>query len=208
MVEEIPPEPEPEPVIEELVPQPAPPPPPIETPESKVEEKVEPEKPVLLPTRKPKPPPKKENPVEVKQQDRMNALLKNLAESDPAPKPVAQAEAKPSIAQSGMSAGQLSLSEKGIVKAQIEGCWYFPAGAKYAEDLIVTLNLTMNPDRTVRRIDILNRSRMNYDSAFRAAAEAAERALSKPACKELKLPPEKYHEWQTIKLNFNPRGML
>ena len=212
MVEEQPPKPEPvkEPVIEEVKPEPSVPPPPIETPESEVAEE-EPEQPIILPTRKPKPPePKKvEKPKEeIKPKNDMNALLKNLAESEPAPTVQAAAETEQPTPKEGISAGRLSYGEIDSVRAQLNSCWNFPAGAKYAENLVVQLNLVMNTDRTVRSAKVVDQSKYNRDPAFRAAADAAMRAVRNPRCDPLKLPPAKYNEWKTITLNFDPRGVL
>ncbi len=208
---------EPEPVIEEVVPEkrdvllePAPPPPPIETPDSEVEKDIEPEKPIILPTRKPTPPKKAvEKPKEeVKPKKDLSAILKNLAETEPA-KPVTTSEtAAENSPQKGIAAGQLSFSEMDAVRAQISGCWNFPAGAKYAENLVVELQLVMNTDRTVRNAKVSNMGKYNSDPAYRAAADAAMRAVRNPRCDPLNLPPAKYSEWKTITLNFDPRGML
>ncbi len=210
MVEEIPPAPEPEPVIEAAVPEPTPPPPPIETPESEVQEEVEPQK-IILPTRKPKPPPPKkvEKPKEDPKPKRdINSLLKNLAEVDDTPTPVVKEQETQVSSNKGISAGKLSFSELDSVRAQISGCWNFPAGAKYAENLIVQIKLVMNTDRTVQRATVVDQGKYNRDSAFRAAADAALRAVRNPRCDPLDLPASKYSEWKTITLNFDPKGVL
>lgn len=211
MIEETPPEPVPEPVIEDVIPEPTPPPPPIETPESEVKEEIEPEK-IILPTRKPKPPPPKqvEKPKEQekpKQEDKMNALLKNLALNDE-PTPVVKEQQQEAVSTKGISAGRLSFSELDAVRAQISSCWNFPAGAKYAEELIVQIHLVMNTDRTVQSARVVDQAKYNRDPAFQAAADAALRAVRNPRCDPLKLPPAKYDEWKTITLNFDPRGVL
>jgi len=49
---------------------------------------------------------------------------------------------------------------------------------------------------------------MASDPAFRAAAMAATRALRNPQCSPLELPPDKYQEWQTMTIHFDPKEML
>ena len=212
MVEETPPAPEePEPVIEDAVPEPTPPPPPIETPESEVKEESEKVKPVMRPTRKPKPPPRKkvEKPKEKPQEDKMAALLKNLAETEPTPAVTKPIEAPENVTpRQGFASGQLSFNEIDKVRAQLSGCWNFPAGVRYAESLAVELNLVMNTDRTVRSVKVADTIRYNSDRSFRAAADAALRAVRNPRCSPLELPPSKYAEWKTITLNFDPQNML
>ena len=66
----------------------------------------------------------------------------------------------------------------------------------------------MNRDGSVREAKVLDALRMNRDSFFRISAEAARRAVLNPRCSPLKLPPDKYEQWQTMTLNFNPRDMF
>jgi len=49
---------------------------------------------------------------------------------------------------------------------------------------------------------------MRGDAFFRTAAEAARRAVLNPKCNKLKLPAEKFDQWQQMTLNFNPKEMF
>ena len=91
---------------------------------------------------------------------------------------------------------------------QLAPCWNVPTGVKYAEDLAVEIRVSMNRDMTVRDARVMDRGRYGRDSAFRAAADSAVRALRNPRCSPLKLPPEKYNLWKTIIINFDPSDML
>ena len=102
----------------------------------------------------------------------------------------------------------LAISEIDLVRQQIRECWNLPAGAKDAQDLNIEIHVVMNPDATVREARIQNQSRLQSDPFFRAAAESALRAVLNPKCNPLKLPPEKYQQWQTMTLNFDPREMF
>ena len=102
----------------------------------------------------------------------------------------------------------LTISEIDMVRQQLARCWNLPAGAKDADDLIIEIRTVMNPDGTVREARIQNQSRMQGDPFFRAAAESALRAVLNPRCSPLKLPPEKYDQWQTMTLTFNPKEMF
>ena len=90
---------------------------------------------------------------------------------------------------------------------QINRCWYVPQGARGAENLTPEFRLTMNPDGTVRVAQLLNTERMS-DPFFRSAAESARRALFNPQCSPLKLPLDKYREWQTFTVTFDPRDAI
>ena len=104
-------------------------------------------------------------------------------------------------------ASQLSGSELDAVRQQIGRCWNFPAGAKNPEELIVTLRVVMNPDRTVRTATIIN-SPANPSLFYTAASESAVRALFMPRCSPLALPPHKFNEWKTFTIRFDPRQMV
>lgn len=197
------------------IPDPVPPAPSeLKKPEPEKEKpKPKPEKKKEKPKPKPRPPEpeKKEDPKE--QEEDFNSLLKNLtpdaqpvSEDKPAEKPDKEAEA-PSGALAELG-DKLTISELDAFKHQIEPCWNVPAGAEYAENLAVEIRVTMNRDMTVQDASVLDMGRYNRDSAFRAAADSALRALRNPRCSPLKLPPEKYDEWKTIVINFDPSQML
>ena len=100
---------------------------------------------------------------------------------------------------------KLSMSELDALKRQIERCWYFPAGARNARDLVVEIKVLVNRDRTVRQARIVDVARMRRDPFYRSAAESARRAVLNPRCSPLKLPPAKYDLWRSMTLTFNPR---
>ena len=55
---------------------------------------------------------------------------------------------------------------------------------------------------------IVDTARAASDSFFRAAAESALRAVKNPNCSPLKVPLDKYDEWKTMTLTFNPKDLL
>jgi hypothetical protein len=143
----------------------------------------------------------------------MSAVLKNLEKLKPAPtetepqtqpKPVAHAATG---AQAPLS-DKLTASETDALRHQLEQCWNMPAGVKDAQNLVVDLAVEMNPDRTVRSVVVVDQARFASDPVFRAAAMSAERALRMPQCTPLALPPDKYDEWQSMTLTFDPKDML
>lgn len=199
------PKPEPPKMIEPAAPQlaaPIPPPPPVPAPKPQTLAK-----PVPVPPQKPLPPKPKQD-----QTQQFDTLLKNLAKNDPThktpdqprpDKPNRQASSQP-IAPLGST---LTMSERDAVIAQIERCWSVPAGARDAPDLTPEFRVTMNRDGTVREATLLNNERYG-DPYFRAAADSARRALFNPACSPLHLPPDKFDQWQTIDMTFNPKDVL
>jgi hypothetical protein len=206
-----PPKPQPPPESKPEPPKAAPPPPPPEPPKPEVKaEAPKPEPP------KPPPPPPKPAPPKKKEDDAaFDALLKNLAKRDPALAPpeqtpqkqVAAAEPKRASSQPIAPLGpQLTTSELDLVKQQIEACWNVPAGARDAKNLTPEFRVYMNPDGTVRAATQLNPER-NSDPFFQAAADSAMRALRNPRCQPLKLPPDKFDQWQTFTITFDPKDI-
>jgi hypothetical protein len=74
--------------------------------------------------------------------------------------------------------------------------------------LIVEVLIDVNQDRTVANADIVDKARYASDSFFRAAADAAVRAVRNPRCSPLILPADKYDQWKRIDFTFDPRDML
>ncbi|MBI1273857.1 MAG: hypothetical protein GC131_07220 [Alphaproteobacteria bacterium] len=159
---------------------------------------------------KPKEKKKEEKPPE----DKLTSVLKNLAKlkqetpPDKTEKPdkkldelIAQVSNAPALAD------RLMISEEDALRRQISRCWNMPVGAREAEKLVVEVLIEVNQDRTVRTVEIVDRSRLS-DPYFRSAAEAAVRALRNPQCSPLELPPDKYNQWRVIRFNFDPRDML
>ena len=191
-------------------------PPPPKPLERKPIEKPKPPEPKPEVTKKEEPKPKekvKEKPKEEPKpaQDDFQSLLKNLTPEEDKPVEGEKAldpDATPDAGQIAKLGDQLTISEQDAVRRQLSGCWYVQAGAKYAEELIVEVRVEMNRDRTVNRAAILDQSRYNRETHFRAAADAALRALRNPNCSPLKLPPDKYDQWKTFVIGFDPRNML
>ncbi len=154
--------------------------------------------------------PRKKPPPKPKRDDFINSILKDVAptqkSAEKADKPTPQKSPAPSPSPPSLDQ-QVSMSEIDAVRQQISRCWNLPAGARDAQDLIVTIRATVAPDGTVTSAVIDDRSKMG-DPFFRAAAESAQRAMLNPACQPLKLPPQKYEQWKNLRLNFNPKDMI
>lgn len=164
------------------------------------------------PAEKPKPPKKKEKPEpsekpkEPEEKDtraEFTSVLKNLADT----MPVDTSKKGPQLTESPVI-DRVTAGELGAFKRQIQGCWNLLPGATNADAIAVNLTINVNPDRTVRDVTITDQDRYNADSIFRAAADNAIRALRHPDCTPLDLPVNKYEQWRSITLNFDPKGMF
>ncbi len=210
-----PPQPKPPPDV-----KPTPTPPPAATPPT-VKPDPAPKPPDPIPDKKveaPKPLPKKveepkKDPPKPKA-DPFDSILKNLTKNQPTPtkeptKPQPQqAYVPPPLTQGAATLSpQLARSELDAIRDRIRPCWNFPAGAKDADQLLVAIDVQMNPDGTVREARIVDSGRMSSDSYYRSAAESALRAVLNPACQPLPLSPEKYNTWKSMTLRFDPRDL-
>lgn len=174
-----------------------------ENPEPKKEEPKKPKKEI---------PKKTDVKKEAKAEEDFDALLKNLAEEKPEPKTevtenTEKTDPTPAPNVSRIS-DRLSMSETDALRQQLGMCWNIMAGAQNSENLAVEVRLYVNPDRTVRQVDILDQSRYNSDTFFRAAADSVLRAVRNPMCSPLNLPADKYDQWKEIVVNFDPRDMF
>lgn len=103
---------------------------------------------------------------------------------------------------------ELSQSELDNMFRGIGPCWNVNAGGDYAEDLSVQLKVNINQNMDVIKAEIIDQARYDSEPHFRSAAEAARRALLNPRCKKLNLSPDKYEQWKSFTILFDPKDML
>ena len=116
--------------------------------------------------------------------------------------------ANPTPNQPASMLGRVTQSDKDAIRRQIERCWNPPVGAKNAEELTVELRLYVTPDGTVQTVNVVDKARAASDPYFRAAVESAYRAVLNPRCRQLKFPLDKYEQFKTMTIVFDPREML
>ena len=193
-----PPEPVPEPVP---VPKPKPEPPKPEPPK--------PQPPDLL--KDIKPPPKKPPPP-----DDFDNLLKSVDKLRKDEKPqTPQPQLTPAPAQKTVNsplsdaASQPTASEKDYIASQIWPKWNVDLGAKGADTLQVAVKISILPDgRVTEARRVVDEGRYNSDAFYRAAADAAVRAVLQAS--PLKVPPSRpdiFRNNPQITINFDPRSM-
>lgn len=194
---------------------------PLPEPEPKKEKPKEVEKPIEKPKEEPKPKveekpkeePKKEEPKkEEDSSEAFDSILKNLAdvpeqvETDE--DAVVDEDALPQPTPDAPLGAQVTMTELDALRYQLSQCWNLPAGAQGAEDLRIEVRIKVNPDRTVQNVEIVDQGRYARDSFFRAGADSARRAVLSPQCSPLKLPEDKYDQWKTTVIVFDPKEMF
>ncbi len=198
-------EPAPPPVVAPPKPQEKAPEP---EPEPEPEPAAKPETAKVQPKAKPKPP---------KPERGFENILKDLAAEETPRKTRERARKPETVAKKGDEAPQqsqvselASIRERDLlgnmIREQVSPCWSPPPGARDADTLQVSLQISVDPQGNVSRVDIVDATRMSLDSYFRTAAEAARRAVLK--CAPLELPVEQYEIWKEIRFNFDPSKML
>jgi hypothetical protein len=147
--------------------------------------------------------------------ENFDSVLKNLAKlkprespAQPQQQPNPKAEAKPATGALAQLSDKLTQSELAALNEQLSRCWNLPSGVKDAQNLVIDLDVEVNPDRTVASVQVEDQARLASDPVFRAAAMSAVRALRMPECSPLALPPDKHDQWQSMVLRFNPKEML
>jgi outer membrane biosynthesis protein TonB len=189
------------------------PPKPVAKPEPKKAEEVVEKKPFDPDEGKEKPIEKEKPKEEAKKQDdfsKMMADLEKEAEKNkPDAKDAAATEENKTISDKPYDDSMpLSISQLDAIRGQFIPCWSPPAGAKDAGNLVVILKAQYDP--TGKLLDVKIRpdmqSRYASDTFFRAAADAAIRAVNMPLCNPLKnLPQDKYGSWRDMELTFDPK---
>lgn len=113
---------------------------------------------------------------------------------------------KPIAAQQDDHSAPLNISELDSVKQQIEQCWNVPASVRNTPQPQPEFRVSMNADGTVRTAELLNPEKLS-NPLFQAAADSARRAILNPLCQPLKLPPDKYSQWQTFTIMLDPSDL-
>jgi outer membrane biosynthesis protein TonB len=208
---EPPPEPPPQVVTPEPPPQPKPEP--VQPPEPQVAEA----QPKPVPPKKPTPPKKKDEPKkkedtkqkEPKEEVALDDFLKNVEkklkknQKKSQPQPQQQQAALP---QDNYDGPPLSEGEKDMIREQVRANWITDGGMQGIEDMIVVLNVQMNPDGSVVSADI-DRSSSNGYPTWPIFADSCRRAVLKSS--PLRMPPEKpYAAWRFMKLRFSARELM
>jgi len=95
--------------------------------------------------------------------------------------------------------------EFNVLMSQLLRCWSPPVSPRGTNSAAVEIDITVNPDRTVARAAVVDQARYASDPVFRAFAEGALKAIHDPNCSPLALPQDKYDEWKSMTIYFDPK---
>ncbi len=175
----------------------------------KVEKPPEPPKPAPE-VKKPEPPkpPPKPTPPKQSVDSMIDDILKNKQSTskvqtpEQQPRPVQQVTRQAPAAPN--FAAVVTASEIEGVRQKIRPCWNTQGGAR-DQAMVITFVVDMNQNGTPVKAELRDPGRYNSDPFYRAAADAAHRAIMNPRCQPWPLSPEKFNSWKSITFNFDPR---
>ena len=105
---------------------------------------------------------------------------------------------------------KLTLSEEDAIRSQFLRCWSIPIGMPEDDSLVVKVKISLRQDGSLMKPpEVTDHQRMNKPSEkyFKVLAESALRAVRR--CDPIKTPSiERYEDWKTLQLNFDPREIL
>ena len=160
---------------------------------------------------KPQPTPKKKE-ITKKDEDAIDSILKNL-EKDSEGNEVKTSTTSTAEKQQGKKYSRgaeydedspLSITEKMLVKGQIEKNWRPPAGADNLDEVRVVLHMTLEKNGEVKDVVVTKIiCPINSSITCKLTAESAIRAVRKASPLE-NLLPERYDTWKEFNLIFDP----
>lgn len=167
------------------------------------------EKPQHLPVPKAKPKEAIEKKSKKSVDEDVNALLNNILSSKSAAPKNAKIASRTQRGFGDQSAMTMDLRDS--LRNQIEQCmnWGTVAGAPNAQNIVVVVDLTLNPDGSVAQrpqLESESAAEAARDPYVRAAADASLRAIH--VCAPFKLPADRYADWRDSQVRFSPRDII
>lgn len=102
----------------------------------------------------------------------------------------------------------LTMGEKDALRVAVQGCWNVGSLSSAAQQVTVTLWVTLSPEGKPDATSIRLLSSSGGDkAAVSHAYEAARRAIIRCGLKGYDLPKDKYAQWREIEMTFNPERM-
>ena len=138
--------------------------------------------------------PKPEPPTAEARQDAVNSALAEALAGDPGPaEPVPQSSGPP-----------LTQGEQDGLRVAVSRCWNLAALSTEAAQVSVVVGMEISLDGVPSNLRMIS-YRGGNDAAAQQAFETARRAVLR--CQPYALPAEKYDQWRSIEMTFNPDEM-
>lgn len=185
------------------------------TPKKPVKKKEPKKEKEIIPVKKkekPKKPPAKKEEVKKQDDDPMESILKNLekeSKGTAAKTPTKSHDAKEQSNKTARGAeydedSPLSITEKLLVKGQIEKNWRPPVGLEKLSDVRVLLHMNLEKNGEIKEVIVKNIiCPLNSENTCKLTAESAIRAVRQSSPIE-NLPLDRYDIWKEFDLIFDP----
>jgi hypothetical protein len=96
-----------------------------------------------------------------------------------------------------------------ILINQLRSCWEMPESMPNTDAPIIDVVVNLNTDASIHDITLIDTgNRYQNDRNYTDMADSVISTLKNPLCKPLKLPLDKYQEWHSMQLRFDPKEML
>lgn len=133
----------------------------------------------------------------------VDALIDDIfKEKSKPPQRRAAQPAAPSAVAPTTTGTAVTPAEMDAVRQAIRPCWFTLRNPTASN---VAVRVEVGSDRAPVKAEIVDKVRYGSDPDFRAAADAAHRAIMNPRCQPWPLSPEKYNSWRIITFIFDPR---
>ena len=149
---------------------------------------------------------------ETQKQNKIEEIKKNKEEKIEKQKRKDEFAAVKNIVSNAMSSKPKNLlkpfgvSEIDILKKHISEYWSPPIGASGAENLIVDIFMEFNKEGFILKAEWVNKGFNANNSFYKAAANAAIRAVKD--AEPMPLPVSKFNQWKKLTLRFDPKKMF
>jgi len=101
---------------------------------------------------------------------------------------------------------ETSPTESDLIREQLARHWNIPAGMKDAHETPVDIKVEMNPDATVHSASVVSSNQLMNDPLKKQFVDSALRAVQKAS--PLNLPRDRYDQWKTMVIRFDPQHMM
>jgi hypothetical protein len=117
---------------------------------------------------------------------------------------IVEAKSAPAVQQAPNPTGlaALTASELEVFSRKLRACI---SQQDRHPTAIIPFAVDIDRDGTPIKASLVDNGRYNSDPTYRAAADAAHRAIMNPRCGQWALPPAKYESWRKMRLDINPQ---
>jgi hypothetical protein len=127
-----------------------------------------------------------------------------------APKPKPQQESKTQDTATNLAPNvgeRATMTEKDAIIRHIESCWRIDPGTEGVARMSAEIRVFINPDASVRNVEIVDMARYFVDAQFRTFVNSARNAVM--GCGKIPMiTPANYNTFKEMVMTFSPQGRI